>query len=84
MSKPGLGKSQRKPVVQELWGSVSLIYDATIGEFITDLGAMPLNCLIFQDDIAKLNKTLEQARTGAKLIRETLAKKRDLLPECQP
>ena len=37
---------------------------------------MPLNCLIFQDDIARLNTTLEQARTGATLIGETLAKKK--------
>ena len=37
---------------------------------------MPLNCLIFQDDIARLNTTLEQARTGATLIEETLAKKK--------
>ena len=42
-----------------------------MGEFITDLGAMPINCLIFQDDIARLNTTMKQARTG-----ETLAKKR--------
>ena len=47
-----------------------------MGEFITDLGFMPLNCLIFQDDIARLNTTLEPARTGAELITETLAKKR--------
>ena len=33
------------------------------------------NCLIFQD-IARLNTTLKQARTGAKIIGETLAKKR--------
>ena len=37
---------------------------------------MPLNCLIFQDDIARLNTTLEQARKGATLIGETLAKKK--------
>ena len=50
------------------------IYDATEGEPLTELGHMPLNCLIFQDDIARLNTTLEQARTGATLMGETLAK----------
>ena len=28
------------------------IYDATEGETLTELGHMPLNCLIFQDNIA--------------------------------
>ena len=36
---------------------------------------MPLNCLIFQDDIARLNTTLDQARRGAKIIGGTLAEK---------
>ena len=52
------------------------IYDATDGETLTELGHMPLNCLIFQNDIARLNTTLEQARTGATLIGETLAEKK--------
>ena len=38
------------------------IYDAKYGETLTELGHMPLNCLIFQDDIARLNTTLDQAR----------------------
>ena len=46
-----------------------------IVEFITNLGPMPLNCLIFQDDIARMNTTLDQARTGAKIIGETLERK---------
>ena len=33
---------------------------------MTKLGHMPLNCLIFQDDIARLNSTLDQARKGAR------------------
>ena len=37
---------------------------------------MSLNCLIFQDDIARLNTTLEQARRGATLIGDTLAQKK--------
>ena len=52
------------------------IYNATEDKTLTELGAMPLNCLIFQDDIARLNTTLEQARTGATLVGETLAKKK--------
>ena len=52
------------------------IYDATGDETLTELGHMPLNCLIFQDDIARLNTTLDQARRGAVIIGETLAKKK--------
>ena len=52
------------------------IYDATYGETLTEHGHMPLNCLIFQDDIARLNTTLDQARKGAKLVGETLAQNR--------
>ena len=37
------------------------IYDVTMCEFITDLGPMSLNCLIFQDDIVKMNESLENA-----------------------
>ena len=48
------------------------IYDAT--DTLIELGHMPLNCLIFHDNIARLNTTLEQARRGAILIGETLAK----------
>ena len=52
------------------------IYNATDGETLTEPGHMPLNCLIFQDDIKRLNSTLDQARKGAALIGETLAQKR--------
>ena len=31
---------------------------------------MPINCLIFQDDMAKMNWTLEDARKGEKGHRE--------------
>ena len=51
------------------------IYYATEGKTLTELGQMPLNCLFFQDDIARLNTTLDQARRGATIIGETLAKK---------
>ena len=40
----------------------------------TELGHKPLNCLNFQDNIVKL--TLEQAKRGATLIGDTLAKKK--------
>ena len=51
------------------------IYYATEGKTLTEIGHMPLNCLIFQDNIAWLNTTLDQARRGATIIGETLAKK---------
>ena len=41
----------------------------------TTLGIMPLNSLIMQDDISKMNDTLEQAREGCKMIDDTLRKK---------
>ena len=39
------------------------------------LGIMPLNSLIMQDDISKMNDTLEQAREGCRLIDDTLSQK---------
>ena len=36
---------------------------------------MPQNCLIFQDDIAKMNESLENARKGAKDIGRLLESK---------
>ena len=36
---------------------------------------MPLNSLIMQDDISKMNDTLEQAREGCRMIDDTLRKK---------
>ena len=44
------------------------IYDATEDETLTELGHMPLNWLLFQDDIARLNITLDQASRGATII----------------
>ena len=41
----------------------------------TRIGGLGLNCLIFQDDISKLNDRLEDAREGCKMIDETLKKK---------
>ena len=42
------------------------VYDITKGEVSANIGNMPLNCLIFQDNIAKMNRTLEDARKGEK------------------
>merc|ERR1711994_743833 len=36
----------------------------------TRIGGLGLNCLIFQDDISKLNDRLEDAREGCKMIDE--------------
>ena len=45
---------------------------------------MPLNCLIFHDDIAKTNRTLEDARKGAKELGRMLKSNRIKanVPEC--
>ena len=40
-----------------------------------NIGNMPLNSLIFQDDIAKMNRTLEDARKGAKDVGRMLESK---------
>ena len=48
------------------------IFDATKAELRIHLGAMPLNC---QEDISRINSTLDQVRRGAKIIGETLARK---------
>ena len=46
-----------------------------IGKPSTLLGIMPLNSLIMQDDISKLNDTLEDARSGCEKIDDTLKRK---------
>ena len=40
-----------------------------------NIGNMPLNCPIFQDDIAKMNRTMGDARIGAKVIGRMLERK---------
>ena len=42
------------------------VYDITKGDVSASNGNMPLNSLIFQHDIAKINRTMEDARKGAK------------------
>ena len=41
------------------------VYEKTKGEVSANIGNMPLNCLIFQDDIAKMNYSMEDTRRGA-------------------
>ena len=40
-----------------------------------NIGAMKLNCVVMQDDIAKMNSHIGDARIGCELIDETLKKK---------
>ena len=40
-------------------------------DFSTRIGILGLCCLIFQDDIGKLNDNLDQVREGCKKIDET-------------
>ena len=35
---------------------------------MSNMGHIPLNCLIFEDDIAKMNQTMEAAGKGAMAI----------------
>ena len=46
-----------------------------IGKPSTMLGIMPLNSLIMQDDISKMNDTLEDAWSGCEKIDDTLKRK---------
>ena len=58
--------------------AVALAYSINIGSAVYDTtqakctSNMPLNCLIFQDHIAKINRTMDKARKGAMEIREML------------
>ena len=42
------------------------IFDTTKDEFISDIGPLPLNCLVFQDNIARMNSTFttSEERSG--------------------
>ena len=53
----------------------SAIKDTFGNEKSTNIGNLYLNSLIFQDDISKMNDTLEQAREGCKRIDKTLQQK---------
>ena len=41
----------------------------------SSIGEIPLNSLILQDDISKINDTLEDARKGCKMLDSTLKRK---------
>ena len=41
----------------------------------TNIGSLPLNAVVMQDDIAKLNDNVEQAREGCYKIHKTLVSK---------
>ena len=48
----------------------------TFGEISsTNIGTLPLNAVVMQDDIAKLNDNIEQARDGCNKIHDTLVRK---------
>ena len=49
--------------------------EITGGEVTAKIGNMELNSLIFQDDIAKMNFTLEDARKGARDVGQMLESK---------
>ena len=40
------------------------VYDIIKGEISANIENMPLNCLIFQDDSAKMNRSMAVARKG--------------------
>ena len=51
-----------RKVTDTLASSINIgtaVYDIIKGEVSANIGNMPLNCLVFQDDIAKMNWTLE-------------------------
>ena len=41
----------------------------------TNIGALPINAVVMQDDISKMNDNLKQARDGCKKIHNTLMRK---------
>ena len=51
------------------------VCDITKGEVSDNIGNMPINCLIFQNDFTKINRTMEDARKGAKDIGRMLESK---------
>ena len=54
----------------------SAVYDITNGEVTANIRNMPLNSLIFQDNIAKMNCTLEDARKAGKVVGRMLESKK--------
>ena len=64
----GIGQGSFAAALAFLINIGSAVYDITTGKVSANIVNMPLNCLIFQDDIAKINRTLEDAMKGAKDI----------------
>ena len=58
----------------------SALQKITKGEVTANIGNMPLNSLIFQDDIAKMNYTLEDARKGARDVGRMMLKDEEANP----
>ena len=87
LSKLVLVKQIKQPfltqLVKEVWGQLlflSLNIGVAIKETFTNqhtanIGQLPLNTLIFQDDISKMNDDIEQAREGCQKIDRTLKSK---------
>ena len=46
----------------------SAVHELTKNDPTANIGNLKLNSLIFQDDIARMNSTLDQARQGAQDI----------------
>ena len=85
--RTSVGKSDHRVVDDSLGQgsfSAALVSTLNIGHAVVDtfknvpstrLGTLGLNSLILQDDISKVNDTLEQARDGCEKIDETLKRK---------
>ena len=71
----GLGQGSYAAALSSSINIGSAVYDITKEEYISNIGTMPLNCLIFQDDIAKMIQNEEDARKGAWEIRRMLDSK---------
>ena len=68
-----LGETDNATIMNGIASSIKIgttVYDITKGEVSANIGNMPLNCLIFQDNIAKINRTLEDARRKQRTLEE--------------
>ena len=52
-----------------------MVAETVRGKASTRLGQMDLNCMVMQDDITRMNDTLEGTREGCTLISNTLKRK---------
>ena len=55
--------------------NIGVAIKETFTDQYTKIGQLPLNTLIFQDDISKLNDDIDQAREGCHKIDKTLKSK---------